>query len=75
VATCTSKYKDPSEGVLARVSITAISKKMKHNYIESRPWPVRDCQAFVKEIVNLFKGVSEACISAYFISDSKNEKG
>jgi hypothetical protein len=57
-------------------NIEARNKEMVYQFFESRPWPIRDCRSFVKDLKKIMKGTSHACISASSISkEEKNEKG
>ncbi len=74
--TCDDEGIDETEGHIGRVNIEARNKEMVYQFFESRPWPIRDCRSFVKDLKKIMKGTSHACISASSISkEEKNEKG
>jgi hypothetical protein len=70
---CEGRHHDLSEGMLGRVSIRTKSVHLKGKYVESRPWPLRDCRIFIKEIQDLLRNAPHVCISAYFVSEKKDK--
>ncbi len=63
------------EGVFGRVSVKVYANQINHKFIESRPWPVRECRSFVKDLKILLRGTSHACISASFIENDIDNSG
>lgn len=74
--TCDDEGVDETEGHIGRVNIEASNQEMTYQFFESRPWPIRDCRSFVKDLKRIMKGISHACISASGITkEEKNDKG
>ena len=61
------------DGVMALVTVKASIKHVRHEYIERRLWPMKDCKGFLKDARALLKGTQYACISGSFI-DSETDK-
>lgn len=58
------------------MNIEARNKEMTFQFFERRPWPIRDCRIFVKDLKKIMKGTSHACVSASSITkEEKNSKG
>lgn len=74
--TCDDEGVDETEGHIARVNIEARNQEMIYQFFEHRPWPIRDCRSFVKDLKKIMKDTSHACISASGITrEEKNERG
>lgn len=73
LAICEDQNFSNEDGHVGRVAVNARDAQIVYHFIESRPWPIRDCKNFVKTLKNLMRGTSHACISASYID--KEEKG
>lgn len=74
--TCDDEGIDETEGHIGRVNVEASNQEMVYQFFEHRPWPIRDCRSFVKDLKKIMKGTSHACISASSITrEEKNDKG
>jgi len=74
--TCDDEGIDETEGHIGRVNIQASNQEMVYQFFESRPWPIRDCRSFVKDLKKIMKGTSHGCVSASSITkEEKNERG
>ncbi len=63
------------EGVFGRVAVKVYADHIMHKFIEFRPWPVRDCRSFAKDLKKLTQGTSYACISASYIKHDLDKSG
>ena len=74
--TCDDEGVDETEGHIGRVNVEARSQEMIYQFFEHRPWSIRSCQSFVKDLKKIMKGTSHVCISASSITkEEKNERG
>jgi hypothetical protein len=74
--TCHDEGVDETEGHIGRVYVEASNQEIIYQFFEPRPWPIRDCRNFVKDLKKIMKGTSHACISASSITkEEKNDKG
>ncbi len=74
--TCYDAGIDETEGHVGRVYIDVHNREMSYQFFERRPWSIRDCRSFVKDLKKIMKGTSHACISASSITkEEKNDKG
>lgn len=74
--TCHDEGVDETEGHIGRVYIEVFHQEMFYRFFEQRPWPIRDCSSFVKDLKKIMKGTSHACISASSITkEEKNNRG
>ena len=60
---------DKYEGVMGLVVAGITTDPIRHNYIESRLWPIKDCKRFVKDAAKILKGTRYACISGSVIGN------
>jgi hypothetical protein len=65
---------DENEGVLGLVVVNTFLGPIKHQYIERRLWPIRECRHFTKDLKELLKGTAHACISGSYI-EKEEKKG
>jgi hypothetical protein len=76
LATCEDQNFSNEDGHVGRVEVDAQDHQITYQFIESRPWPIRDCRRFVKSLKNLMRGTSYTCISASYIGkEERNERG
>jgi hypothetical protein len=66
---------DEHEGIMGLVVVDAFTDGVKHEYIERRPWKIRDCKDTLKNIATLTKGTSHVCISGSFIETETDKAG
>ena len=66
---------DKHGGTMGLVVVTAYTDQVKNEYIERRPWPIRECELFLKDLAALAKETSHVCISGSFIEDETGEAG
>jgi hypothetical protein len=66
---------DPYEGVMGLVVVKASSRRIQHEYIEHRLWPIKECKGFIRDAANLLKGTRYACISGSFIENETGRSG
>ncbi|HWU42073.1 MAG TPA: hypothetical protein VN132_01505 [Bdellovibrio sp.] len=66
---------DEHEGIMGLVIIKASVNHIHHEYLERRPWPIKDCKGFLKDAADLLKGVQYACISGSFIENEIDHSG
>lgn len=66
---------DEHEGVMAMIVASVKFNNIRHEYIEGRFWPIKDCKDFRKEATALLKGTKYACISGSFIEYEKDRSG
>jgi hypothetical protein len=57
------------------VAVRASLKQVEHEYIERRPWPIRECRDFLGDLNALLKGTTYVCISGSFIENETDEAG
>ena len=75
LAICEDQNFSNEDGHVGRVTVDARDSQIAYHFIESRPWPIRDCKSFVKTLKNLMRGTSHACVSASYIDkEEKNER-
>ena len=70
-----SGIEDEDEGVMGLVVVKVSINQIKHEYIERRPWPMRECRSFLKDLSALLKGRSHACLSGSFIEEETDQAG
>lgn len=74
--TCDDEGVDETEGHIGRVNVEVRNQEITYQFFEPRPWPIRDCRNFVKDLKKIMKGTSHACISASSIAkEEENERG
>lgn len=61
----------PAGWVVIRVS----GDQTTHEFIERRPWDLKDCNDFVSDLKKLMLGTIHSCISASYIENDKSEAG
>lgn len=66
---------DKHEGVMGLIVMKASINHIKHEYIERRLWPIKDCKGFLKDANALLKGIQYACISGSFIGKETDQSG
>ncbi len=66
---------DDHEGIGGLVVVKATRAQNTHEYIERRPWPIRECRSFLKNLKTVLKGSVYVCISGSFLDEEKNSKG
>jgi hypothetical protein len=70
-----SGVSDEHEGAEGLVVVKASIGITHYEYIERRPWPIRECRNFIKELRVLLKGSPHACISGSYLSDETDKAG
>lgn len=73
LAICEDQNFSNEDGRVGRVIIEAHNDEGSYQFIESRPWPIRDCIGFVKAVENLIQGTTHSCISSSYIDRDKKE--
>ena len=63
---------DEHEGIMGLVVVKVSSKNGQHEYIERRPWPLKECKDFVKDATVLLRGTRYACISGSVIEQEND---
>ena len=63
------------EGVMGLIVMKASINHIKHEYIERRLWPMKDCKRFLKDTKALLKGIQYACVSGSFTGKEINRSG
>jgi len=75
-AVCEDANASNEDGHVGWVRVRANDNQFEYNFIKPRPWPIRDCREFVRDLKRLLTGTSHACISASYIDkEKKNETG
>jgi hypothetical protein len=57
---------DENEGVMGLVVVKASTGQERHEYIEHRLWPIKDCRRFLRDAATLLRGSEYACVSGSF---------
>lgn len=74
--TCDDEGSIDLEGHVGRVNVEVNTPEIVYQFFERRPWPIKDCKSFVKDLNRIIKGTSHACVSASSITkEEKNERG
>lgn len=74
--TCEDEGVMDVEGHVGRVNVEARKDEIVYQFFEQRPWPLKECKAFVRDLKRVIKRTSHACVSASSITqEEKNEKG
>jgi hypothetical protein len=72
--TCDDEGVDETEGHIGRVNIEASNQEVIYQFFERRPWPIRDCKSFVRDLKKIMTGTLHACVSASGITKEKKNK-
>jgi hypothetical protein len=64
---------DKYEGIMGLVTVKVSSEHGQHEYIERRPWPIKECKGFLNDAAALLKGTRNACISGSFIEPESGD--
>lgn len=70
-----SGVSDEFEGPMGFVVVKVSDKQINYEYMERRPWPIKECRSFLKDLRALLKGTSHACVSGSFIQDEIDSTG
>ncbi len=66
---------DQHEGVMGLVTVKASADHVIHDYMERRPWPIRECRSFLKDLTLIMDGQRYVCISGSFIENEIDKTG
>ena len=72
---CEEFTSDTEKGLFGLIAITAKKDKEQHNYIERRPWPIKNCKQFIRDAARLIKGTKYACMTGSFIDKETDDSG
>ena len=70
---CEDRNFSNEDGHVGRVAVEAQDHRIAYSFIEPRPWRIRECRSFVRNLKKLMKGTSHACISASYIGDDEDD--
>ena len=69
------EYTSYSEkGLLGLIVISTRKDKEQSDYVEHRPWPIKECKQFIRDAAKLIKGTKYACLAGSFIKKEKNTR-
>lgn len=63
---------DAHEGVMGLIVVKAAANGVRHEYIEHRLWPIKECKRFLIDASALLKGTEYACLSGSFIEKDRS---
>ena len=68
-------FEDGHDGIGGLLAIRVSAARNKHEFIERRPWPIKECTDFLKSLSVILKGTAHACISGSFIEEENDTAG
>lgn len=63
------------KGLSGLIVITAKKDKEQNDYIEHKPWPIKECKQFIRDAAKLIKGTKYACMAGSFIEKKTSPSG
>jgi len=66
---------DQHEGIMGYVKVKACMGHEVHDYMERRPWPIRECRNFLKDLTRIMNNQRYVCISGSFIENEIDNSG
>jgi hypothetical protein len=63
---------DDFEGIMGFIVVKALVGQVHHEYLEHRPWPIKECKKFIKNAAALVNDARHVCIAGSIVVSEKD---